>query len=70
MNKTNEPTGSGNLQLSHKIKNKQLSAELRRPTYLTITITVVGVMKQDQYQISLKLVRYFKPDGPENMKII
>jgi len=66
INKTNEPTGSGNLQLSHNIKNKQLSAELSRPTNLTII--AVGLTKLDQYQISLKLVWCFKPDGPEIIK--
>jgi len=53
INKTNEPTGSGNLQLSLNIKNRQSSAELPRRTYLAIT--AVGLTKQDQYQISLKL---------------
>ena len=68
INKTNEPTGNGNLQVSHKIKNKQLSAEVTRPAYLTVT--VVGLTKQYQYQISTKLVRHFKTEGPESMTII
>jgi hypothetical protein len=67
INKTNEPTESGNLQLSHNIKNKQLSSEL--PRHTNLTITAIELTKLDQYQISLKLV-CFKPDGPEIMTII